>query len=83
MSSLVSIRDNGKDITVEELQGFFVGWLNHPTEAVLLEILQNSRHCVVAYDEHEKKVVGFVNCISDGIFSAYIPLLEVLPSYQK
>jgi ribosomal protein S18 acetylase RimI-like enzyme len=27
-------------------------------------------------------VVGFVTAISDGVLSAYIPLLEVLPEYQ-
>ena len=28
------------------------------------------------------RVVGFVTAISDGVLSAYIPLLEVLPEYQ-
>ena len=27
--------------------------------------------------------MGFVNAVSDRTLSAYIPLLEVLPSYQK
>ena len=27
-------------------------------------------------------VVGFVTAISDGVVSAFIPLLEVLPEYQ-
>ena len=27
-------------------------------------------------------VVGFVTAISDGVMSAFIPLLEVLPEYQ-
>ena len=31
----------------------------------------------------DNKVVGFINAISDGILSAYIPLLEVLPSYRS
>lgn len=30
----------------------------------------------------ENKLIGFVNSISDGVLSAYIPLLEVLPEYQ-
>ena len=45
-------------------------------------MLANSSHCVLAYDSGTKRVVGFINCISDGILSAYIPLLEVLPEYQ-
>ena len=36
---------------------------------------------MLALDEY--KVVGFVNAISDGVLSAYIPLLEVLPEYQS
>jgi ribosomal protein S18 acetylase RimI-like enzyme len=28
------------------------------------------------------RVVGFVTAISDGVLSAYIPLLEVLPEFQ-
>ena len=27
-------------------------------------------------------MVGFVTAISDGVLSAYVPLLEVLPDYQ-
>jgi ribosomal protein S18 acetylase RimI-like enzyme len=29
-----------------------------------------------------ERVVGFVTAISDGVLSAYVPLLEVLPEYQ-
>ena len=31
----------------------------------------------------ENRVIGFVTAISDGVLSAYVPLLEVLPSHQK
>ena len=27
--------------------------------------------------------MGFVNAVSDGVQAAYLPLLEVLPEYQK
>ena len=30
----------------------------------------------------DRQCVGQINAISDGIFYAYIPLLEVLPSYR-
>lgn len=33
--------------------------------------------------EQTNKIVGFITAISDGVLSAYIPLLEVLPSYQR
>jgi ribosomal protein S18 acetylase RimI-like enzyme len=29
-----------------------------------------------------EQIVGFVTAISDGVLSAYVPLLEVLPGYQ-
>lgn len=32
-------------------------------------------------DDH--RCVGFINAISDGIFSAFIPMLEVLPDYKN
>lgn len=75
--------DSVLKVAPAELQGFFAGWPKAPTPETLLRILQNSEHCVVAYDTTAKKVIGFVNCISDGILSAYIPLLEVLPQYQN
>jgi GNAT superfamily N-acetyltransferase len=37
----------------------------------------------LALDTEQNKVVGFINAISDQILSTYIPLLEVLPNYQK
>jgi ribosomal protein S18 acetylase RimI-like enzyme len=30
-----------------------------------------------------ERVVGFVTAFSEGVLSAYIPLLEVLPEYQR
>src|SRR2546430_6536822 len=74
--------DSVSHISASELGVFFVGWENPPSPETLLRILQNSEHCVIAYDTNAKKVIGFINCISDGILSAYIPLLEVLPEYQ-
>jgi len=62
--------------------GFFVGWPNPPSCATHLKILQNSYVAYVAIDMATDKVVGFINAISDGVLSAYIPLLEVLPEYQ-
>ncbi len=37
----------------------------------------------LAIDSETEEIVGFVNAISDGILAAYLPLLEVLPAYQK
>jgi GNAT superfamily N-acetyltransferase len=43
--------------------------------------LRGSSHVVLARDG--ARVVGFVTAISDGVLSAYIPLLEVRPEYQR
>ncbi len=70
-------------ICEENLSGFFIGWPNPPSNETFLRILQNSSAIWLAVDSETKKVVGFINAISDGILSAYIPLLEVLPDYQN
>ncbi|MCL2574328.1 MAG: GNAT family N-acetyltransferase [Defluviitaleaceae bacterium] len=63
--------------------GFFVGWSNSPDASTHLKILRGSHLAYVAIDEKTGKVVGFINAVSDGVLSAYIPLLEVLPDYQN
>ena len=62
--------------------GFFVGWPNPPDVATHMRLLRGSYLTYVAIDTMTGKVVGFVNAASDGVLSAYIPLLEVLPDYQ-
>ncbi len=64
-----------------DLDGFFVGWPNPPSTEVLLKLLESSYRVVVAVEDH--KLVGFITAISDGVLSAYIPFLEVLPNYQS
>jgi len=70
-------------ISTDMLQGFFDGWRNPPTPAKHLELLQRSYKVVLAIDDASVRVVGFINAVSDGVLSAYIPLLEVLPRYQS
>jgi len=62
--------------------GFFVDWPNPPSASAHMKILDGSYLVWLAIDESTNKVVGFINAISDGVLSAYIPLLEVLPEYQ-
>lgn len=62
------------------LDGFFVGWPKPPSNEVLRNLLKGSYKVVLAYEDG--KLIGFINSISDGVLSAYIPLLEVLPDYQ-
>lgn len=63
-------------------EGFFQGWPNAPSPAVFMKLLRQSYAVEIAVDEGTGKVVGFIQAISDGVLSAYIPLLEVVPSYQ-
>jgi ribosomal protein S18 acetylase RimI-like enzyme len=71
-----------EDITSDQLNGFFVGWPNPPSPEVHLRLLEKSSHVVLAVDDESKQVVGFITSISDGVLSAYIPFLEVLPPFQ-
>ena len=70
------------DLRPEQLTGFFEGWPRPPAPERHLATLRGSYRTVIALDEEAGTVVGFVNAISDGVLSAFVPLLEVLPSYR-
>lgn len=65
-----------------ELVGFFEGWPSPPDAATHLRMLRGSFEAIVAVDGESGQVVGFITAISDGVLSAYIPLLEVLPEFR-
>ena len=70
-------------VSPDELTGFFVGWSNPPSPETHLKMLHGS-YCVwLAFDEDTQKVIGFISAISDGVLTAFIPFLEVLPGYQR
>lgn len=69
--------------SIELADGFFEGWPNPPDKSVHRRILEKSYKAIVALDEEKNCIIGFINIISDGVLSAYIPLLEVIPSYRK
>ena len=64
----------------DQLSGFFVGWPNPPSMEQHLELLRRSHAVEIAVED--AAVVGFATAISDGVLSAFIPFLEVLPSHQ-
>ncbi len=70
-------------IAAGDLAGFFEGWPNPPSPATHLKLLASSDLVVLAIDDETGRVVGFTTAISDGILNAHIPLLEVLPAYQR
>lgn len=79
---MIEYRTSIDTVQPEQLHGFFVGWPNPPAPEKLLTILRNALHRIVAFDTSSNCVVGFVYAVGDGILSAYVPLLEVLPNYQ-
>lgn len=64
-----------------ELDGFFVDWGTRPSNEILKKVLRGSYKVVLALKD--KKLVGFVNSISDGILFSYIPMVEVIVGFQN
>ena len=77
---MVIYTDTAEAITADQLRGFFVGWPVAPSPGRHLELLRGSHAVELALDDDA--VVGFVTANGDGVMSAFIPLLEVLPEYQ-
>lgn len=78
---MVVYRHTTDGINSDQLRGFFVGWPVEPSPERHLELLRGSYAVELALDDDA--VVGFVTAISDGVMSAFIPLLEVLPEYRR
>ncbi|MCM3122806.1 GNAT family N-acetyltransferase [Mesobacillus sp. AQ2] len=70
-------------IQPEMLEGFFVGWPTPPSPETHFKLLKNSSKVILAFDKESERVVGFITAISDGVLSAYIPFLEVLPEFKN
>ena len=77
---MIEYADSLEGVEPRQLEGFFVGWPSPPPPERHLELLHGSAAVVLARDGD--RLVGFVTAISDGVLSASIPLLEVLPEYQ-
>jgi ribosomal protein S18 acetylase RimI-like enzyme len=77
---VIEYAESADGVEARDLEGFFVDWPQPPSPERRLELLQGSDHVVLARDG--ERVVGFVTAISDGVLSAYVPLLEVLPDHQ-
>lgn len=80
---MIEYTDSLAGIEPHHLHGFFVGWWEPPTPGKHLRLLHGSDHVVLAIDAEAGRVVGFVTALTDGVQSAFIPLLEVLPEYQR
>ena len=74
-------RTTAEGLTPDQLGGgFFDGWLDPQSPYTLLRILDASDHGVIAV--RNEQVIGFVTALSDGVLSAFITLLEVLPEHH-
>ena len=80
---MITYCDDIRNITPDQLIGFFVGWKKPLTSDQHFTLLKESTHFIIAIDNQTDKAVGFVTALSDGICSSFIPLLEVLPAYQN
>jgi len=80
---MIYYTDDLASVREDMLHGFFVGWPRRPSAAQHLAVLRGSYRSVVAIDDADDRVVGFVNMLSDGVLTAFIPWLEVLPGYQE
>ena len=79
---MIRYTEDAAEVEENMLDGFFVGWPRRPSKAQHLAVLRGSFRVVLAMDDRTGRVVGFVNMISDGVLTAFIPWLEVLPDYQ-
>lgn len=77
----ISYQETTDGIEPSDLQGFFVGWPSSPSPEAHLEILKGSDFRILALLKN-RRVVGFITAITDGVSCAYIPYLEVLPEWQ-
>lgn len=71
-----------KEFTVTQLQDLFlsVEWSSGNYPAKLQLAMKNSHAVFSAWDG--EKLVGLMNCLSDGIMTAYFHYLLVRPEYQ-
>ncbi|WP_223290850.1 GNAT family N-acetyltransferase [Streptomyces avicenniae] len=74
--------DDMTEIAEDMLTGFFDGWPRAASSAQHLAVLRGSYRAVVAIDRAAGRAVGFVHMISDGVLTASVPWLEVLPAWR-
>lgn len=79
---MIEYSDGLDGVEPQHLEGFFVGWPSPPSPERHLALLRGSAAVQLARESDDGRVVGFVSAVGDGVLSAYIPLLEVLPAYQ-
>ena len=80
---MIRLEDDPSTIKVAQLGGgFFQGCAVAPTADLHLAHLRGSEVAICAIDSESSAVVGFVTAIGDGVLTAFLPMLEVLPAYR-
>lgn len=77
---MITYRTGVGSVAPNQVSGFFVGWPVAPSVEKLIEVMDSSYRRVWALEG--ERVVGYINAISDGVLTAFIPWLEVHPDYQ-
>ncbi|MDR1129698.1 MAG: GNAT family N-acetyltransferase [Prevotellaceae bacterium] len=72
-----------KDFTPRELQDLFlsVNWSSGSYPDKLVIAMKNSDAVFTAWDN--QRLVGLINVLDDGIMTAYIHYLLIMPEYQR
>lgn len=78
---MIEYRTDVGAVAAHQIEGFFVGWPTPPSPERLVEVMDSSYKRVWALDGD--RVVGYINAISDGVLTAFIPWLEVHPDHQN
>lgn len=76
------IYSENKEFSQEELRDLFlsVEWSSGQYPVKLQVAMRNSHAVYSAW--HEGKLVGLINCLSDGVMTAYFHYMLVHPDYQ-
>ncbi len=78
---MITYTDSTEDVTPAQLKGFFEGWLDPPSPEVHLELL-NKSDCIVLAKSGEGRIVGYVTALTDGVLTAYVSFIEVIPEFR-
>ncbi len=82
MTNYNIIFSENKDFNRNELESLFlsVNWSSGQYADKLVVAMKNSHSVISAW--HNDELIGLVNCLSDGIMTAYFHYLLVHPDFQ-
>jgi ribosomal protein S18 acetylase RimI-like enzyme len=83
MNTAIRYTTSLRGITAKKLDGFFEGWKTPAGVNRHLQMLRGSDKVVLAIETSSGRVVGLINALCDGVQSAFIPMLEVVPEYRR